>query len=158
MTRRYDDQATQHRSFRQRRLRSSLSVSITDPDPARGRKAPTSAYAIIVPATVPVTAMAGVPMTVMPTTIVPMPMVFAATVMDVAMVFAATVMHVAMMFAATVMHVAMMFAATMMSAAMMFAAAVMSATMMFATVATAMPSQGFGGQHQRAHISNARAA
>jgi hypothetical protein len=75
--------------------------------------------------------MARVPMTVMPTTIVPMPM----------------------MFAATVVNIAMMFAATMVNVAMMFAAAMMTAAMMFATVATAVPSKGFGWQHQRAHNS-----
>jgi hypothetical protein len=47
----------------------------------------------------------------------------------------------------------MMFAATMVNVAMMFAAAMMTAAMMFATVATAVPSKGFGWQHQRAHNS-----
>ena len=122
------------------RLRSALSLSVADPDPARGREAPTCAYAIIVPATVPIAAMARVPMTVMPTTIVPMPMMFAATMMDAAM-----------MFAATVVSVAMMFAATMMDAAMMFVAAMMTAAMMFAAVTTAMPGKSFGWQHQCAH-------
>jgi hypothetical protein len=108
---------------RRRRLRSARSLSVADPDPARGREAPTCAYAIIVPATVPIAAMARVPMTVMPTTIVPMPMMLAATVMNAAM----------------------------MTAAMM--TAMMTAAMMFATVATAMPSKSFGWQHQRAHNS-----
>ena len=44
--------------------------------------------------------MACVPMTVMPTTIVPVPMMIAATVVNVAMMFAATMMTAAMMFAA----------------------------------------------------------
>jgi hypothetical protein len=118
------------------------SHSVADPDPARGREAPTCAYAILVPATVPVAAMARVPTTVMPTTIVPMPMMFAATVMNAAMMFADTVVNVAMMFAATMMDAAVMFAATMMTAAMMFA-----------TVATAMPSKSFGWQHQGEHNS-----
>ena len=120
------------------RLRSALSLSVADPDPARWREAPTCAYAISVPATVPVVAMARVPMTVMPTTIVPMPMMFAATMMDAAMMFAATVVSVAMMFAATMMDAAMMFAAV-------------TTAMMFAAVTTAMPGKSFGWQHQCAH-------
>src|SRR6478752_5644536 len=80
-----------------------------NPNPTSGCETPTGANAISVPATVPIAAISGVPMTVVPTTIMSMPMTTVMVATAAVMMTTATVMMTAptvMMTATSVMTAA----------------------------------------------------